>query len=638
MTGKNHLDQEQYQKLYQSSITEPDNFWATQAKQFIEWLRPWNTISNCDFKTGKVSWFEGAQLNVAYNCVDRHLKDKANDIAILWEGNEPGETKKLTYQELHAAVCKMANVLLYLNVKPGDRVCIYLPMIPEIVIAMLACARIGAVHSIVFGGFSSEALSTRILDCGSKIVITANETMRGEKVIPLKSSVDTAISDTPLVKDVIVIKRTKNKTPWNDAIDRDYETLMAQASPECACYAANATDPLFILYTSGSTGKPKGALHSSGGYLTYAAMTFHYVFDYHPNEIYWCTADAGWITGHTYVVYGPLANGATILLYEGIPNYPDASRVWKIIDKYKVNIFYTSPTLIRSLMSQGDQYLQNSSRESLRVLGSVGEPINPAAWEWFYNKVGHAKCPIVDTWWQTETGGILISALPGATKLLPGSATLPLFGIQPYLLNDQGVQQDGVAEGCLTIAHSWPGQMQTIFGDHARFVETYFSRFPGYYFSGDGARRDALGNYWITGRMDDVIKVSGHRIGTAEIESALVRNPAVAEAAVIGIPDEIKGESIYAYVQLKRGFNASKELEKELFAAVRTDIGSFATPQVIHLCSELPKTRSGKIMRRILRKIATGETEDLGDLSTLANTEVVDELLAYAKTLKQKTL
>jgi acetyl-CoA synthetase len=626
--SENYLDVNKYNELYKQSIENTQQFWSNQAQQFISWIKPWDMVSDCDFATGKVHWFPGGQLNACYNCLDRHLPSKADVPAIIWEGNDPNDSSELTYQELYVQVCKFANVLLSLGIKPGDKVSIYLPMIPELVIAMLACTRIGAVHSIVFGGFSAEALGARILDCGAKIVVTANEGLRGEKVIPLKDSVEEAIADLDQVTDVIVVKRTATVTAWDAKRDRDYATLMAKASAECPCYTANALDPLFILYTSGSTGKPKGALHSTAGYLTYAAMTFHYVFDYRPGEIYWCTADAGWITGHTYVVYGPLLNGATILLYEGIPTYPTASRMWEIIDKYQVNTFYTSPTLIRSLMAMGDDFLKSSSRSSLRILGSVGEPINPAAWEWFYHKVGNSKCPIVDTWWQTETGGILISALPGATKLLPGSATKPLFGIEPLILDDQGQPVEGEGEGALVIANSWPGQMQTIFGDHARYIDNYFSRFPGYYFSGDGARRDAAGNFWITGRMDDVLKVSGHRIGTAEVESSIVRNPAVAEAAVVGIPDDIKGEAIYAYVQLKQGIKASKELEKDLIAEVKKDIGSFAAPQSIHFCKELPKTRSGKIMRRILRKIAVGETEEFGDISTLSNTESVANLIA----------
>lgn len=626
--SKNYLDSNAYNNLYQQSIENAKQFWSNQAQQFITWIKPWDVVSDCDFVIGKIHWYSGGQLNACYNCLDRHLSDKANTPAIIWEGNDPHETATLTYQDLYMQVCKFANVLLGLGVKPGDKVCIYLPMIPELVIAMLACSRIGAVHSIVFGGFSAEALRSRVIDSGAKVIVTANEGLRGEKVIPLKDSVEEAIVDLDQVTDVIVVKRTATVTAWDKKRDRDYAALMANASPECPCYSANALDPLFILYTSGSTGKPKGALHSTGGYLTYAAMTFHYVFDYRPGEVYWCTADAGWITGHTYVVYGPLLNGATILLYEGVPAYPTASRMWEIIDKYQVNTFYTSPTLIRSLMAMGDDFLKNSSRASLRILGSVGEPINPAAWEWFYHKVGNSKCPIVDTWWQTETGGILISALPGATKLLPGSATKPLFGIEPMILDENGQPIIGEGEGALVIANSWPGQMQTIFGDHERYIDNYFSRFPGYYFSGDGARRDADGNFWITGRMDDVLKVSGHRIGTAEVESSLVRNPAVAEAAVVGIPDDIKGETIYAYVQLKDGLTPSKQLEKDLIIEVKKDIGSFAAPQSIHFCKELPKTRSGKIMRRILRKIAVGETEEFGDISTLSNTESVANLIA----------
>ena len=517
--------------------------------------------------------------------------------------------------------------MLSLGIKAGDRVCIYMPMIPEAVISMLACTRIGAVHSVVFGGFSAEALRTRIIDCGSKLVITANEGLRGEKVSPLKDNVDLAITNLLQVEHVIVVKRTNTVTNWDDKRDFDYAKLMSTASVTCDYYIADSEDPLFILYTSGSTGKPKGVLHTTGGYLSYAAITFKYVFDYHPDEIYWCTADVGWITGHTYLIYGPLLNAATILLYEGVPAYPDASRMWQIIDKYKVNIFYTAPTLIRALMAHGDQYLASTSRASLRILGSVGEPINPAAWEWYYNQVGKAQCPIVDTWWQTETGGILITPLPGVTKLKPGAATKAFFGIEPKILNEEGQEIIGAGEGYLVIDRSWPGQMQTIYGDHQRFIETYFSRYPGYYFSGDAAKRDADGDYWITGRVDDVLKVSGHRIGTAEVESAMVKHDAVAEAAVVGIPDEITGEAIYAFIQLMDGQQASKELEQELINLVKKEVGTFAAPKVIHFTNELPKTRSGKIMRRILSKIAAGQTSDLGDISTLGNQESVNNLL-----------
>jgi acetyl-CoA synthetase len=632
MAIQNYLDATKYSILYQSSITEPEDFWATQANEFIDWIQPWDTVSNCDFTTGKIHWYNGAKLNAAYNCIDRHLKTNPSKTAIIWEGNDPTETRAISYQELHQQVCKLANVLKSLGVKAGDRVSIYLPMIPEVVVSMLACARIGAIHSVIFGGFSAEALRTRILDCQSKIVITANEGLRGEKKIPLKTNVDHALKDLETVTSVIVINRTNNSVAMQAKRDHNYADLMANASTDCEYHAVNAEDPLFILYTSGSTGKPKGVQHSTGGYLTFAAMTFHYVFDYHPQEVYWCSADAGWITGHTYLVYGPLANGATILMYEGIPTHPDPARMWQIIDKHKVNIFYTAPTLLRSLMAHGDRYLQTTSRATLRILGTVGEPINPAAWEWYYNQVGHARCPIVDTWWQTETGGILITPLPGVTQLKPGSATKPFFGIEPIILDEQGKPIIGEGEGYLVFAKSWPGQMQTLYGDHQRFMQTYFSRFPGYYFSGDGAKRDADGYYWITGRVDDVLNVSGHRIGTAEVESALVKHPAAAEAAVVGVSDEITGESVYAFVQIIAGYKPSKELERELIATVKAEIGAFAAPKTIHFADELPKTRSGKIMRRILRKIAAGEIEDLGDISTLGNQDAVNNLIKSNKT------
>lgn len=632
MTITNYLNSVTYEKMQQAALHNSDQFWAAQAQQFITWDKPWEQVSDCDFKTGKIRWYLGGKLNAAYNCLDRHLTSNGNTTAILWEGNDPSESKKLTYNELHEQVCKMANVLISLNVKAGDRICIYMPLIPEIVICMLACVRIGAIHSVVFGGFSAEALRSRIIDCGSKIVITANEGLRGEKTIPLKASVDSAIANLPQVTDVIVFKRTNNPTNFNPDIDRDYDTLMSNASSANECYIVDAEHPLFILYTSGSTGKPKGVQHSTGGYLTYAAQTFHYVFDYHPNEIYWCSADAGWITGHTYLVYGPLANAATILMYEGVPAYPDASRIWQIIDKYKVNIFYTAPTLIRSLMAHGDEYLQKTSRASLRILGSVGEPINPAAWEWFHDKVGNGKCPIVDTWWQTETGGIMISPIPGVNKLKPGCATKPLFGIKPVILEDNGGKEIiGVGEGDLVISCSWPGQMQTLYNDHKRFIDTYFTKFPGYYFAGDGVMRDADGDYWISGRIDDVLKVSGHRIGTADVESALVKNPAVAEAAVVAIPDPITGDAIVAFVQLVDGIHSDLQLEQQLIAGVKTEVGSFAAPKQIHFTNELPKTRSGKIMRRILRQIANGNTQNLGDTSTLGNLDAVNDLLKSGK-------
>lgn len=622
-----YINENEYEKLYNASIQDPDKFWAAQAREFITWHKEWEKVSDCDLKAGKIRWYIGGQLNAAYNCLDRHLDKNRNKTAILWEGNDPKDSLKLSYQELYTEVCKFANVLLELGARPGDRICIYMPLIPELVISMLACARIGAIHSVVFGGFSAEALRSRIEDCGSKIIVTANEGFRGDKTIPLKESVDVAVKDLSHVKHIIVVNRTNTILNKNSKVEHDYNDLMSKASTTNTCHNVDAEHPLFILYTSGSTGKPKGVQHSTGGYLTYAATTFHYVFDYHPQEIYWCTADAGWITGHTYLVYGPLLNGATIVMYEGVPAYPDASRMWQIIDKYKVNIFYTAPTLIRSLMAHGDEFLESTKRDSLRILGTVGEPTNPAAWQWFYDKVGNGKCPIVDTWWQTETGGILISPLPGATKLKPGSATKPLFGIKPCIVDNDGKLVTDHTEGNMVLANSWPGQMQTIYKDQQRFVDTYFAHFPGYYFSGDAAKCDADGYYWILGRVDDVLKVSGHRIGTAEVESALVKNISVAEAAVVGIADEITGESIYAYVQLKDHAVKSDDLKKQLITEVRIEVGSFAAPKFIHFVTELPKTRSGKIMRRILRQIAEGKSDNLGDISTLGNQEALTSLL-----------
>jgi acetyl-CoA synthetase len=627
MTQEFYLNQAKYQELYNFSISKPDDFWAQQAQQFISWDKTWDTVSDCDFSSGKINWYNGAKLNASFNCLDRHVQSDPDKTAIIWEGNQPSENRRLTYKELLEQVCKLANVLLSFGVKPGDRICIYMPLIPEIVISMLACARIGAVHSVVFGGFSAEALRMRISDCECKIVITANEGMRGDKAIAIKANVDAAISELSIVEHVIVVERTTTAVNWQDNRDHSYTELISKASSTCDYYVADSADPLFILYTSGSTGKPKGVLHTTGGYLTYAAITFHYIFDYHSDEIYWCTADAGWITGHTYLVYGPLLNGATILMYEGVPAYPDPARLWRIIDKYKVNIFYTAPTLIRALMAHGDECLATTKRDSLRILGTVGEPINPAAWDWYYNKIGNAKCPIVDTWWQTETGGIMITPLPGVSKLKPGSALRPFFGIQPQIISEEGQIVQGDGEGYLAISKSWPGQMHTIYGDQQRFIDNYFARFPGYYFAGDAAKRDADGDYWIIGRVDDVLKVSGHRIGTAEVESALVKDPSVAEAAVVGVPDDITGEAIYAFVQLMDGVQGTKELEQELKDMVKKEVGSFAAPKVIHFASELPKTRSGKIMRRILRKIACGQTDDLGDISTLGNQEAVNKLI-----------
>lgn len=618
-----------YTALYLASITDPENFWSEQANKFISWDHSWDRVSDYDFVKGKINWYTNAKLNVCKNCVDRHAAAEPQRQALIWQGNNPTETKQYTYKDLLEHVCKTANVLKELGVKKGDRVCIYMPMIPEAVFTMLACARIGAVHSVVFAGFSPESLRTRIIDCGSQIVVTADQGLRGEKIIPLKEHVDTAIAELPQVKSVLLIRRTGVQVPFNKQRDHDYYMLIDKVNPNCEYAIMDASDPLFILYTSGSTGKPKGVVHSSGGYITYASYSFHYVFDYKPQEIFWCTADVGWITGHTYLVYGPLAVGATILLYEGIPTYPDPSRLWNIVDQFKVNIFYTAPTLIRALMAHGDRFLKTTSRESLRVLGSVGEPINPAAWDWYYHQVGQGRCPIVDTWWQTETGGILLSPIPNVTKLKPGSATTPLFGIEPAILDAEGKEISGAGEGYLVFKTSWPGQMQTIFNDPKRFIETYFSKFPGYYVSGDAARRDADGYYWITGRTDDVLNVSGHRIGTAEVESALVKHPMVAEAAVVGCKDPISGEAIYAFVQLMDDAQQNELLQTELAAMVRQEIGGFAVPKKMQFTPELPKTRSGKIMRRILRKIANGDTDDLGDMSTLANQEVVGNLLKH---------
>lgn len=622
------ISNEQYLEMYDRSINDPEGFWAEQADKFVTWFKKWDTVENSDYNTAQIRWFEGAELNVSYNCLDRHLETRGDQVAIIWEGDSPSDDKKITYRELHEEVCKFANVLKAQGVKKGDRVCIYLPMIPEAAVSMLACARIGAIHSIVFGGFSPEALKDRILDSGTEVVITANESLRGGRPVPLKVNVDKAATHCPSIRSVIVVKRTQNAVPMKEGQDIWYHEEMAKVTAECEPEHVSAEDPLFILYTSGSTGKPKGALHTSGGYLLYAAMTHKYVFDYHDGDIYWCTADVGWVTGHSYIVYGPLANGATTLMFEGVPTYPDAGRFWQVVDKHQVNIFYTAPTAIRALMGQGDSFVKNSSRSSLRLLGSVGEPINPEAWEWYYHVVGEAKCPIVDTWWQTETGGILITPLPGATALKPGSATRPFFGVVPALVSNEGDLIDGnPAEGNLVINRPWPGQMRTVFGDHQRFLDTYFKTYPGKYFTGDGARRDEDGYYWITGRVDDVINVSGHRMGTAEVESALVLHPAVAEAAVVGYPHDIKGQGIYAYVTLKAGIEPTDALRKELVATVRTEIGPIATPDVIQWAPGLPKTRSGKIMRRILRKIAANEVSNLGDTSTLADPSVVDNLI-----------
>lgn len=622
-----HINEEQYQHLYQQSIADPDSFWADQAERFVSWFSPWHTVSHCDYHTGEIRWFEGATLNVSYNCIDRHLETRSDQVAIIWEGDDPADDKKLTYRQLHDLVCRFSNVLKDRGVSKGDCVSIYMPMIPEAAVAMLACARIGAIHSVVFGGFSPDALRDRILDSDCRVVVTADEGPRGGKAVPLKANVESALAGCPDVHTTIVVRRTGSDVPGNASRDIWYDEAMAAASSDCDPEPMGAEDPLFILYTSGSTGKPKGVLHTCGGYQLYTAMTHRYVFDYHDGDVYWCTADVGWITGHSYILYGPLANGAITLMFEGVPTYPDASRFWQVVDKHQVNIFYTAPTAIRALMGQGNQPVDSTSRASLKLLGTVGEPINPEAWEWYFNTVGDGRCPVVDTWWQTETGGILITPLPGATDLKPGSATRPFFGIEPALLNADGQVLEGAAEGNLVITGSWPGQMRTVYGDHERFIQTYFSAYPGYYATGDGARRDDDGYYWITGRVDDVINVSGHRMGTAEVESALVSHEQVAEAAVVGYPHEIKGQGIYAYVTPMVGVTPSEELRQGLIAQVRKEIGPIASPDIIQWAPGLPKTRSGKIMRRILRKIAANELENLGDTSTLAEPAVVDELI-----------
>jgi acetyl-CoA synthetase len=623
-----YIDNAKYAAMYERSIKDPAGFWAAEGKR-IDWFKPFTKVKNTSFDLNHVSikWFEDGITNVAHNCIDRHLENRGDQIAIIWEGDDPKHDRKITYRELHAEVSRFANVLKARGARKGDRITIYLPMIPEAAYAMLACARIGAIHSVVFGGFSPDSLAGRIEDAKSTIVITADEGVRGGRKIPLKANADAAADRAGGVASIIVVRRTGAAVNMKSGRDFYYDEIAKEVAGECPCEPMNAEDPLFILYTSGSTGKPKGVLHTTGGYLVFAAMTHQYVFDYHDGDIYWCTADVGWVTGHSYIVYGPLANGATTLMFEGVPNYPSTSRFWEVIDKHEVNIFYTAPTAIRALMQGGDGPVKKTSRASLRLLGTVGEPINPEAWEWYHRVVGDRRCPIVDTWWQTETGGILITPLPGATRLKPGSATRPYFGVQPEIVDAEGKVQEGAAPGNLCIADSWPGQMRTVYGDHERFVQTYFTAYPGKYFTGDGCRRDADGYYWITGRVDDVINVAGHRLGTAEVESALVAHPKVSEAAVVGYPHDIKGQGIYAYVTLMAGEQPSEQLRGDLIAWVRKEIGPIASPDLIQFSPGLPKTRSGKIMRRILRKIAEDQFDNLGDTSTLAEPAVVDDLV-----------
>lgn len=627
-----YIDQARYEEMYQRSIDDPEVFWAEQADQFLSWSKKWDVVMDYDYVKGRIAWFQGGKINATINCLDRHLEARSEQAAILWESDEPDEELVVTYAELYEKVCRFGNLLKSRGVKKGDRISIYMPMIPEAAVAMLGCARIGAVHSVVFGGFSPDALRDRILDSDCRVVVTADEGPRGGRNVPLKVNVEKALEECPDVHTTIVVKRTGADVPVSAKRDVWYHEGMEGVSSQCAAEEMDAEDPLFILYTSGSTGKPKGVLHTTGGYLLQTAITHRYVFDYRDGDVYWCTADVGWITGHSYIVYGPLANGATTVMFEGVPTYPDSSRFWQVVDKHSVNIFYTAPTAIRALMGQGDEPVRRTDRSTLRLLGTVGEPINPEAWEWYYEVVGDQRCPVVDTWWQTETGGILITPLPGATALKPGSATRPFFGVVPALMDDQGNELQGAASGDLVIKRSWPGQMRTVYGDHDRFVQTYFSTYPGYYMTGDGARRDEDGYYWITGRVDDVINVSGHRMGTAEVESALVLHDAVAESAVVGYPHEIKGQGIYAYVTLMAGVGPGEEIRLELIQLVRKEIGAIASPDVIQWAPGLPKTRSGKIMRRILRKIAANEIDDLGDTSTLAEPAVVDELVANRKT------
>lgn len=630
MKARTLIDEATYDSMYQRSIADPDGFWSDQANAFLLWQKPWQTVSETDMPSGNIRWFDGGQLNVSVNCIDRHLPERAEQTAIIWEGDEPSDDTRISYQELYERVCQLANGLRARGVKKGDRVCIYMPMIPEAAYAMLACARIGAIHSVVFGGFSPQSLKDRILDSDCQTVITADEGMRGGKAIPLKANTDAALASCPDVHTVVTVRRTGGDISWQEGRDIWYSDLTSAQPKSCEPEIVESEDPLFILYTSGSTGKPKGVQHSSAGYLLHAAISHKFVFDYQDGDVYWCTADVGWITGHSYIVYGPLANGATTLMFEGVPTYPDAGRCWQVIDKHQVSVFYTAPTALRQLMAQGDDFVASSSRASLHLLGSVGEPINPEAWEWYHRVVGERRCPIVDTWWQIETGGIMITPLPGATALKPGSASRPFFGVQPALMDAQGkLIEEQAASGNLVIGSSWPGQIRSVYGDHQRVIDTYYSTYPGYYFTGDGARRDEDGYYWITGRVDDVMNVSGHRIGTAEVESALVLHPAVAEAAVVGFPHDLKGEGIYAFVTLMSGDNSdANTLLEELVAMVRQEIGPIAKPDAIQWAPGLPKTRSGKIMRRILRKIAASELDNLGDTSTLADPSVVDDLIA----------
>ncbi|WP_223463664.1 MULTISPECIES: acetate--CoA ligase [unclassified Pseudomonas] len=621
------LSQDDYQRLYRESVEHPSTFWAEQATRFLDWSAPWQTVQRYDLKTGEASWFAGAKLNVSYNCIDRHLEKRGDQVAIIWEGDDSADSTSITYKKLYENVCRLANVLKSRGVKKGDRVCIYMPMIPEAAYAMLACTRIGAVHSVVFGGFSPESLRDRILDADCRTVITADEGVRGGKVVPLKQNVDKALQSCPDVSSVLVVERTNGQVNWVDGRDIKYQQALRDASADCLPEPMDAEDPLFILYTSGSTGKPKGVLHTTGGYLLQATMTFKYVLDYRDGEVFWCTADIGWVTGHSYIVYGPLANGATSLIFEGVPSYPSTSRFWQVIDKHKVNIFYTAPTALRALMREGPEPLKQTSRASVRLLGTVGEPINPEAWEWYFHEVGEERCPIVDTWWQTETGGIMLSPLVSAQWIKPGCATQPMFGVQPVLLDEQGKEIKGAGSGVLALKSSWPAQIRSVYRDPQRMVDTYFKPYPGYYFTGDGARRDEDGDYWITGRIDDVINVSGHRIGTAEVESALVLHESIAEAAAVGYPHDIKGQGIYVFVTPMNGVETNDELKKELLALVSQEIGSFAKPDLIQWAPALPKTRSGKIMRRILRKIACNELDSLGDTSTLADPSVVQGLI-----------